>query len=105
MLIKHWRALRRTYLPEQPGKHPDGPPLSVANIIALALVLAIILGVVPSILPGSSYDTELDRELEAIAESNWTIPLEYGCTVDMPHGKKRCSAANIDGTTITTTGY
>lgn len=104
MLIKHWRTLRRTYLPADRTPHPDGPPVTIANIIALTLIIAILLGIVPALLPGAAHDPILRVE-PAEPDRQWQIATGNGCIVYMPHGKTRCAAGNLDGSTISKTGY
>ena len=95
--------LKHTYLPEDPlVRDPDGPPMSVLAVIALAIGIAFLLLVVPAMMPGN----ELDREIEALAESNWHVMMDNNCRVDMPHGKRVCeSVGSLDGSTIRMEGY
>lgn len=104
MLIRHWRTLRTRYLVEDAGRHPDGPPLSVANILALTLVIAILLGVVPALLPGASYQRQLHQPPRQQPPANWQI--RHGnCRIDMPHGRKHCTHITAAGNTVRTGGY
>ena len=95
--------LKNTYLPEDPlVRNPDGPPMAVLSIIALAIGIAFLLVVVPAMMPGD----EIDREIEALAESNWRVMMENNCRVELPHAKRICEPiGSLDGSTVRMEGY
>lgn len=75
------------------------------NAISLTIILLVLLGIIPALLPGNTYEQELEREMERVYESSWTVKQDYGCEIYMPHGKRRCAAGTLRGSTVYMEGY
>lgn len=90
------------HLPQEPLRPQPERRLTVGNMLAVALIAFVLSGGITYLLPGAAFEKNPPPAPDQYAT---TVRLDAGCTVELPHGKRRCAFGTIRGSVVRMEGY